>query len=212
MTTTYHLDSKQAAEAYAKIKRGETLTVREQQVLKRFEKEREEQLRWKYYASIPQKHWRTLSGRQTKVLQEQAERYGIPFGGASIDLARVARALHDFLATNAHKLAADDLLLQGETSDALEEYRRERALLARLDRLERERELLPRDGVKQSLGRIAAILRGAGDTLQRQFGDDAHAILVEALADAEVEIDASFGDEPDDKEVARADASAPAAS
>jgi hypothetical protein len=205
------LDSKQAAESYAKIKRGVSLTVREQQALKRFEKDREEQLRWKYYAAIPQKHWRTMSGRQTKVLQEQADRYGIPFGGPTIDLARVARALHDFLAANAHKLAVDDPLLQGESSDALEDYRRERALLARLDRLERERELLPRDQVRQSLARIAAILRGAGDTLQRECGNEAHAIFTEALGDAEAEMDASFRDEATDREVLSGSDDAPAA-
>src|SRR3954464_8087314 len=106
-TAPTSIDKRQAAEAYAKVSRGEELTVREQSVLKRFEKDREEQLRWKYYASIPQKHWRTMSGRQTKVLQEQADRYGIPFGGATVDLSRVVRCIHDFLAANAHKLAAD---------------------------------------------------------------------------------------------------------
>jgi hypothetical protein len=75
----------------------------------------------------------------------------------------VVRAFHDFLADNAHKLAQDDdALLQGAGSPALERYREERALMARLDRLEREGQLLPRDEMRVALGRIAAIVRGPG--------------------------------------------------
>ena len=86
-----------------------------------------------------------------------------------------------------------DPLLAGATSPALEEYRRERAILARLERLEREGDLLPRDATHNMLGRIAALLRDAGLTLQRQFGAEAHAILAEALDGAEREIAAHFG-------------------
>jgi hypothetical protein len=81
----------------------------------------------------------------------------------------------------------------GGSSPALERYREERAALARLDRLEREGQLLPRDQAKESLGRIAGILRGAGDALQRQFGPAAVEILYEALTDAQREMDRSFG-------------------
>jgi hypothetical protein len=105
----------------------------------------------------------------------------------------VVRGLHDFLAENARKLAReDDPLLQGGTSPALERYREERASLARLDRLERESQLLPRDQVHEALGRIAAILREAGDALQREFGANAAAILHEALDDAETQIATDF--------------------
>jgi hypothetical protein len=77
-------DRRLAAEAVRKMARGEPLTVREQTALKRYEKERDENLRWKHYASIPQKHWRRMSGRQTKVINEQAVLYGIPFGGPTV--------------------------------------------------------------------------------------------------------------------------------
>ena len=45
-----------------------------------------------------------------------------------------------------------------------------------------------------ALGRIAAILRGVGDTLLRQFGTAAAEILHEALDDAQREIARSFGE------------------
>jgi hypothetical protein len=191
------VDADLVAKAYRKVMDRQDLTKEERAALKRHEREKEERLRWQYYASIPQKHWRQMSGRQTKVINEQAARYGIPFGGASINLALVVRGLHDFLADNAVKLARDDdPLMQGSGSPALERYREERAALARLDRLAREGNLIPRSETRETLGRIAAILRSAGDSLQRQFGPEAAEVLYEALDDCGREVDRVFGEEP----------------
>lgn len=180
------LDRELASRAYRKVMAGETPTVQERAALKRFESEQEEQRRWQYYESIPQKHWRQMSGRQTKVLHEQAERYGLPFGGRTINLSKVVRALHDFLAANARRLCRgeEELLVSGGPSPALERYRDERARLAKLDRLEREGVLVPKDEVRLGLGRIAAILRTAGESLQQQYGQAAAEILHEALDEA----------------------------
>jgi hypothetical protein len=189
------VDADLVARAYRKVMDRQELTKPERAALKRHEREKEERLRWQYYADVPQKHWRQMSGRQAKVLNEQAQRYGIPFGGSNINLPAVVRALHDFLADNAQKLARDDdPLMQGTGSPALERYREERAAMARLDRLEREQKLIPRDAARESLGRIAAILRGAGEALQREFGSAAVEILYEALDDSQREITRAFGD------------------
>jgi hypothetical protein len=190
-------DRRLAAEAVRKMARGESLTVREQTALKRYEKERDENLRWKHYATIPQKHWRRMSGRQTKVINEQAALYGIPFGGPTINLTEVVKSLHDFLAANARKLSADDDLLGSDASSpALERYREERAAIAKLDRLERERQLVRRDDVRMGLARVANILQTAGDLLAQHYGPGAAEIVTEALSDAEREVDRWFGDEP----------------
>jgi hypothetical protein len=196
MDAASRVDGPLIAGALRKVANRQELTREERAALKRFEKQKEERLRWEYYASIPQKHWREMSGRQTKVINEQADRYGLPLGGPVVNLPKLARAFHDFLAENALKLAKEDdpLLAGGGNSPALERYREERAALARLDRLEREGQLLPRDQAKESLGRIAGIIRGAGDALQRQFGTAAVEILFEALTDAQREIDRSFGE------------------
>ncbi|MCO6438171.1 MAG: hypothetical protein J5J06_13840 [Phycisphaerae bacterium] len=205
------VDSDLVARAYRKVMSREELTRQERDALRRHEKAKEERLRWQHYSSIPQKHWRQMSGRQTKILNEQAERYGIPFGGRFIDLPKVVRALHDFLAANKYRLASEsDDMLQGGSSPALERYRTERAELARLDRLERQRQLLPRDEVREALGQIASILREAGESLQRQFGRAAAEVLYEALDDAEREITRTLGHEAEgqatgDREKPRSD-------
>lgn len=187
------LDKDLVARAYRKVMDRQELTDKERAALKRHEKEKEERLRWQYYAAIPQKHWRQMSGRQTKVINEQAARYNIPFGGATINLPSVVRAFHDFLADNAYKLTRDDAdLMQGNSSPALERFREERAALARLDRLEREGQLVPRDVARATLARIATVLRNAGDALQRQFGLAAVEILYDALTEAEREVARAF--------------------
>lgn len=187
-TASTQIDRQLAQGALSKRRAGLTPTARELQALRRVERAREEEQRWAYYESIPKGHWREMAGRQSKILNEQAARYGIPFGGRIVNLPKVVTALHDFLAANAQKLAADD----GE--DPTVELRREKANLARLDRLERERVLLPRDMVHEGLARIAGVLRTAGEALQRQFGPEAHRILEEALDDAQREIDSLCGD------------------
>jgi hypothetical protein len=78
----------------------------------------------------------------------------------------------------------------------LERYREARTHRENL-KLEQERKnLLPRDLTHQTLMQIAFLLRQAGETLQRQFGEAAHLVLGSALSEADKIIDAVFG--PDD--------------
>ena len=44
---------------------GGDLTREERAAVKRHEKDEEERLRWQYYASIPQKHWRAMTRSTT---------------------------------------------------------------------------------------------------------------------------------------------------
>lgn len=191
MPPVANYDRELALSAYRKAVKGEALSDRERVALKRHEKAREEELRWKYYRSIPQKHWRAMSGRQTKVLQEQAARYGIPFDRAQIDLPSVIRAIHEFLAVNGRKLFAENSSGKhgAVTSPALEWYRREKARLARYDRLERERTLLPREQVHVMMMRIANLIRCCGEDLQRRFGTEAMEILNDTLDEVARQVD-----------------------
>jgi hypothetical protein len=133
-----------------------------------------------------------MSGRQAKVLKEQSDLYGLPFGGPTINLGQLAKALHDFLAVHARRLTSrtesGDPLLGDSSSPALEQYRRERAVLARLDRLEREEQLLPRDETHDALSRISVILRRSLETIERQHGAAAADVLRQALDEADREI------------------------
>jgi len=88
---------------------------------------------------------------------------------------------------------ADELLLAGHPSPALERYR-----LARAKREEfgLERDLgqwLPRDQVHEALTLFANVLRQTGDALQRQFGPDAHGLLAHGISDALHAFNQKFG-------------------
>ena len=139
VTVSEQVDRELVTAALRKREAGQQPSLREMSALRRYERQRDEQLRWDHYRTIPQKHWREMSGRQRTQIVEQAVRYGIPFGGKTIDLPAVVAALHTFLAANAGKLLAADAdpLMQGSgSSPALERYREARAGKAELELLE----------------------------------------------------------------------------
>jgi hypothetical protein len=166
-------------------------------------REAAKQRRWAVYEAIPKGDWEQLSGRADKVLNEQAARYGIPIGGPVISLADVARWIHDFLRDRGREIRRADrtpdpdlLMLSGDgPSPALEEYRRHRAKLAQFDVEERQRTLLPRDEVHGWLANLGLLLRRAGEGLQKQFGEEAHALLDDVLHEWQKQMESYFSDD-----------------
>ena len=80
-------------------------------------------------------------------------------------------------------------------SPAAERYRSLKADMAELDRDRMRGELLPRAETRVALSQIAAVIRLAGERLEREHGPDARAVLDEALDEAEAGIVAAFGAE-----------------
>ena len=183
-------DLQLAQRASSKRAAGKIPTPQEQAAVRRVRAAQEESLRIQYYKSIPKKHWIEMSGRQAKVLNEQATRYGIPLHGPTIDLYRVALWLHDFLAENGTKLLkaeTDESLLEGEATPALEELRRVQCEIKKRELAQIDRELIRREEVNAVLVRVAAILRQGTEKLQKRFGPEAVDIFNEVLSQAEEE-------------------------
>ena len=178
------LDRKLADAATRKLDSDTLPNAREAEALRRLEREsRKDQLR-EIVRELPKWLWIECSHRQAGQINRQAARFGLPLDGRTVDLFKLAPALHDLLARHGSKLLANDdtdTLLTGPNSPALERFREERWRLARLDRLERERVLLPRDDVHEFVTKLAAILRGASERLERKFEYEALAIIDEAL-------------------------------
>lgn len=82
-------------------------------------------------------------------------------------------------------IIGDEAELAGGDSPALERYRDEKAKIARLDRLEREGELVRRETLHETLIAFAGVFRAAGEKLRTQFGNEALLILTEAIDAAE---------------------------
>ena len=189
-------DRKLAQAAITKEQHGHKPTREEARALKRVRAADEENKRWHYYRTIPKKHWATMSGRQQKVLNEQAKRYGVPLARATIDLTEVATWLHDFLSTHARRLLApaegDELLASGSDSPALEEYRKAKAALANLDLATRRREMLSADDVRMICETYGGHIKRATRTLKRRYGAAAGEIITDALQAAADDLDRSL--------------------
>jgi len=182
-------DQRLAAAAIHKAQSGVQPTREESAALRRVKRDRDEASRAEHFGGVRKGEWQRWSGRQQKVLNEQAARYGIPIGVGqrTIDLPSVVYWLHDFLAVHARRLSApddEDPAIAGAASPALE---RKRAIDAKRAELKYENELgrsIPREAIHAGLAVFAGVLRAAGEDLQRQFGPEAHAILSDALDDA----------------------------
>lgn len=136
-----------------------------------------------------------MSGRQTKILQEQAARYGLPFSSRVVDLPALVRALHDFLAKNHKRLGAEaDPLLEGNDSVSFERYRSAKADMAEMDRDVRRGSHVPLDELQEFLSRYSSVIRGATAQLRRRFGNDPADLIEERLVDLQVTMRLEVGD------------------
>jgi len=189
---TRKVDQRLAMAALEKQRRGEQPSRDERAALKGYEKELDAQQRAKHFAAIRKGEWRRWSGRQVKVINEQADRYGLPIGSATIDLPAFVKAFHDFLAEKALKLCgaeSDDPSVAGCASPAMERKRQIEVKLLDL-KLQRERgQWIERSVVHEGHNRIGGLLRVAGEALLRQFGPAAQKILNDALDNSQREID-----------------------
>ena len=78
----------------------------------------------------------------------------------------------------------------------MDRLRNAKAELAEMERKKREGQLIDRDVVYDALGRLASMLRSAGESLEREFGPKAKEIVDEAIADFRQELARTFrGDE-----------------
>lgn len=94
-------------------------------------------------------------------------------------------------------MGGDPLLATGD-SPALEAYRWQKAILAGFDVEERRRSIIRVDDANEVFAEVARVLRQSHETVQRQFGPEAHEILEDALREAAILINARFGSLPDD--------------
>lgn len=188
--------------ARGKIAKGQAPTQAEQRAIERVDRDEARLRILSDIRSIPKSAYIEMSGRQSKVLNEQAERYGIPIAGETIDGAAVFRWIHDFLRDNHREIGkqkaagdfGDPYLDGGADGDVwLSRYREQKTHIAALDRQQKERELLPREEVHRFLTMTALRLRGAGEQVQRcTDGRSAFDVLQLAIDDIEAEVSRYF--------------------
>ena len=185
----------EAIAGLVRLREGRKLTTRQVRALAGWQRGWLSAIRERLFASIPTSLWQKWSGCRRQQLVEQAQTYNLPIAGKSIDLPALARAIHRFLADSwlALREAKKDVGAPAEpASPELERWRKARADMAQLNLDQRLGDLVDRREFQPLLLRIAHIMRGCGDTIQRQYGPDAQNVLDEGIAEVLREIDRHF--------------------
>lgn len=175
--------------AIKKRQAKQQLTPKEARAFDRYEAEEDERRGVRYLTTLPKKTYCSLVGRQAKVVNDQADTFGVPLRGATVNGLEVLKWIHDFFAAHKYELPA---IIRGEGGqdspreqlirEQIEVYRRRVILLENKIAVD-ESILLPRAEVHELLVQLARILRGAGERLHKQFGPQAASILEVALGD-----------------------------
>lgn len=199
------IDERLAASARAKLARGEAPTARETLSLNRVDRDLIADYGARYVRQVPQATYLEWVGRTQRVVRAQADHFGMPFLGKSINVPEVLRRLHDVLA-QVRANAIPPAQRAAESSDEAGKDNRSataeiRLLEAKADLVEDERdvkrqELLPRASVHEIHSRMARVLRSMGERIGKNYGPHAHRMVNEALDDYEHLIDA-FMEQPD---------------
>lgn len=181
---------------------GQKLSPAERSAWKRWEEQQDRERGLRFARRVPKAIYREWSGRQTKILHEQADAFGFPLRGATIDVPAVVRAVHDWLAEHKHELAAirknaaaggGQSLKEQLLAEQIDLYRGKNQLLER-QLAELDRVKLDRSEVHALLVRAATMLRAAGERLYKQCGQQAGDILATTLKDFEQTIVAELAD------------------
>lgn len=180
--------------ALTKKQQGQKLSRDESRAIERAKREQLDRTLREALRACPKKLYVELSGRQHKILDDQAARYSLPLLGPAVDLFALLHKFHDLLAEHGGKLLAAEE--EQEATDWANECKKEQALKARAERLALCGQLLRRHVVDATLQNVAALLRSAGERMQQQGHTDAYQLLDETLADAQVQIDELLRQQP----------------
>ena len=183
-------------QAIAKQQAGKKLTQAELRAFEKWENEQDERRGSRWVQALPKKFWAKWSGRQHKVLSDQAKLYGIPLDGKTVDVREIAKWLHDFLAKYRQPLS--DLVKQESAADGEAKSLQGKKLAEEVKQLKHRNQLLQnkieldseqlvnRELIHEQMVRAAQILRNAGDRLYKKCGNEAGDILANAIDDFEI--------------------------
>lgn len=178
------LDEQRYKVALQKLLRGEPLNDREQNLVKRYEAEKDERERWRHYETVPSAHMTELTGLQRNQLRGLAALLRVPAGDDQVNLRLVLPQIFR-LARAAKKREEEE-----NQNSAKQRLAEEKATLARLDRLHTEGQLVPVPIIEESLHEIAVAVRRFGETIQRQHGPEVLETFLECWSDVETKINA----------------------
>lgn len=124
----------------------------------------------KLLSKVPKNVYVDISGRQTKILHEQANTHKLPLEGERIDLRMVVKAFHDLLAANSGQLSASAEKLESARLEV--ELKKYKVKDAEFEAARRANQYVDRGEVSAVLGKLTFWLRNLGERLGRKHGPD----------------------------------------
>lgn len=176
-SASVEIDAELAATALEKRRNGERPTRDELAGLRRHEAAEEENKRWQYYATIPKKHLRELTGRATEQLHRVADRHGAPLRGRTIDLGQLLAWVFEFI--ERHKAAIESS--EEPRSAELERLRRAQADKVEIQNREKLGSLRNVEQVYALLDFVGNQIRKASEEIRQRFGDGPADVLQDAV-------------------------------
>ncbi|MEM7311685.1 MAG: hypothetical protein AAF497_00900 [Planctomycetota bacterium] len=137
--------------------------------------------------TVEKRRYIEWTGRDPGEIMDHVERFGIPLRESRVDVAKLARWIHDYFGGDVTSLA-----LQGTLKDRLTAEQIQKTQLENEKRriaLEVSRHnYLPREDIVSILWVIAGMFRELGERLGRDFGSDAQDNVFETLDEVERQI------------------------
>lgn len=152
-------------------------------------------------AKAKEKRW--LADNQNEVAKffrvqintvQQWRAKGMPGRPGRYDLAEIDDWLYTRGPRRPKAAAIDDDDLAGPAdSPGLERYRLAKAKLAELELAKQQRSVMSRDMARETLGRIASLLRRYGERLSKRHGPEEAVLFNETIGEARRVIEQEFG-------------------
>lgn len=190
--------TRRAALAAQKHEAGQELTRAELRDLRWYENTQLAAWGPKYLKAMPKGKYAKLAGRQSKLLLEAADKYGLPYEENeedTVDVGKVLRWFHDFLAANGAALTSgigdgDDAILHMASGKLKDEYVKRRIAEKDVD-IERKRielqavaaNFYPIEPLRQIHNQEADLIRRLRLKLAKHFDGDARAFIEEQFDD-----------------------------
>lgn len=179
--------TERAIEAALAEHRAEKLTGRQRSDLEWWRRQQSDESVRQVFRALPKKLYCELSGRQPKVINEQASRYGLPLSGSTLDLFEVIAAFHNFLAVNAKKFGKDEVFSL-KANEELANLRRKGQLLE-IELQERNSQWVSRIEVQSGLAWLVGRLQTAAESIGVAAGKESQKLFNDLLEAIAVEIE-----------------------
>lgn len=171
--------------------RGERVTKKDRADLEWYRKQQAAELVEIALAEIPKKLYLKLSGRATRVVNDQASLYGLPMGGPTVDLYSLVSGFHDLLAKHSRTFSdeQDDAgLKKAKLKGEIEVLERRAKILDGEINQQRSR-FIDRGELRRRLSWLVGKLGDLGERLGKLGGPDVQRAINEFLEEVATEIE-----------------------